>query len=93
MHVTIEFFGIPRQRSGRAQWQLELSPNATDTTLRTVLQHLAQDLPAFAAECLTDGELNPGLTANLNGQRFTRDNNAKLADGTTILIMSADAGG
>ena len=87
MTVRVEFYGIPRQRAGVAS--LDVSADCVGTALRRV----AEVLPEFAAACVCDGVLRPGLLANVNGAVFTTETNDSLADGDVLLIMSADAGG
>lgn len=93
MRITVEFFGIPRQRAGLALLELPL-PGCEDTaTLGEILKALAERLPDFARDCVTDNRLKPGYIANINGQQFLADPKAPIADGETLLILSADVGG
>lgn len=87
MNVLVELYGIPRQRAGLAQ------TTAQGVSLGDVLTDLAQRFPALAEDCLRDGRLQPGVTANLSGNRFISDPDTPLADGDTLLLLSADAGG
>jgi molybdopterin converting factor small subunit len=84
--MYIEFLGIPRQRAGVAQLQIEA------TTLRQALATLRSQLPAFA-ELITSEGLHPSLAANLNGDRFLNDLDTRLAEDDRLLILSADVGG
>ena len=93
MRVTVEFFGIPRLRAGRADWELHLPQHEQSATLAEILTALAEELPGFARDCLDGGRLRDGYIANINGSRFVSDPAAKIADGETLLILSADAGG
>ena len=94
MPVTIEFFGIPRQRAG--------TPRTTvaSGSLADVLHELAARFPEFADDCLavTQQEasairLRPLYVANLGGDRFVTDPATSLSDGDCLMILSADAGG
>lgn len=87
MSVTFEFFGIPRQRAGRASIEIEAA------TLGEGLRALGEQLPEFAAACLADGNLQNGYLASHNGRTFTRDPALELHPGDSILILSADPGG
>ncbi|HUS39025.1 MAG: MoaD/ThiS family protein [Pirellulales bacterium] len=87
MAVHIEFFGIPRQRAGVAKTTVQTGQ------LGDVLAELERRYPALAETCLQDGQLRPGYTANLGGDRFINDPSTELADGDVVLIFSADAGG
>jgi len=87
MSVTVELFGIPRQRAGVSQTLVEGS------RLDEVLQELAAKFPALAETCFETNRLKPGFLVNLDGDRFVRDPRTPLADGSSLLILSADAGG
>jgi len=87
MTITVELFGIPRQRAGIAQTQSE------GTRLDEVLADLASRFPLLARDCFDNGQLRSGTLANLNGQRFIADPATALAPGDALLILSADAGG
>jgi sulfur-carrier protein len=87
MTITVELFGIPRQRAGVAQIE------AQGVRLDEVLADLARRFPRLAEECIADGQLQNGYLANLNGQRFVAEGATPLAPGDALLILSADAGG
>ncbi|HET9361470.1 MAG TPA: MoaD/ThiS family protein [Vicinamibacterales bacterium] len=84
MHV--EFLGIPRQRAGVSELEVEAR------TLGQLLDALALRCPALG-ELITPQGLHPSLSANLNGDAFVRDPDTPLAKGDTLLILSADVGG
>lgn len=85
--IRVEFFGIPRQRAGLAETNLQAD------TLGQALDLLARQFPALGEACLLEGRLREGFLANINGQQFTRDPAAPLAEGDAVLILSADVGG
>jgi molybdopterin converting factor small subunit len=87
MSITVELFGIPRQRAGVARIE------ATGTRLDEVVANLARRFPRLAEECFYEGRLRSGTLVNLNGQRFVSDPATALQPGDAILIFSADAGG
>jgi molybdopterin converting factor small subunit len=89
--VTIELFGIPRQRAGIAQCQFAF--DGDQVALGEVLARLAEQYPDFAADCIRSNRLAPGYVANLRGERFVSDPATILGDGDALLILSADAGG
>lgn len=91
MPIRVEFYGIARQRAGRAR--LELDSPRPATTLALVLAEIARQLPEFGAECLAAGRLQATLAANLDGQQFISDPATPIRDGQCLLILSADAGG
>ena len=84
MHV--EFFGIPRERVGRADVVVD------GDTLGGVLQSLGERYPAFGELVTADG-LHPAIAANLNGDLFITDLQTPLRPDDRLLILSADAGG
>jgi molybdopterin converting factor small subunit len=90
--ITVEFYGIPRQRAGMASCAVE------GATLGQALASLAGRCPALAAACFSGDEtkgyaLHESYSANINGERFVRDPAAALEPGDTLLILSTDAGG
>ncbi len=87
MSVTVEFYGIPRARAGTAAWQTQAA------TLEELLRAVGHRFPQLEGECLMNGRLAPGYTANLNGDRFVLDPATPLAPGDSVLLLSADAGG
>lgn len=64
MAITIEFFGIPRERAGVA------ATVAEGAQLGDVLRSLVSRFPRLAANCLDGGCLRPGIVANLNGEGY-----------------------
>lgn len=84
MHV--EFLGIPRERAGVGELELEAR------TLGDVLALLAARFPRFG-DLVSDGRLHPSIAANLNADEFVSDPHTPLTDDDRLLILSADAGG
>ena len=93
MRVTVEFFGIPRIRAGRADWELHLPDPKNSATLAEILNALAEEFPILARDCIEGGRLRDGYIANVDGNRFVSDPAAEIANGQHLLILSADAGG
>ena len=87
MPVTIELFGIPRQRAGVAE------TTAHGSSLGEVLSDLESRFPGLASACIEEGRLRPGFVANVGGNRFIADPATKITEGDSLLILSADAGG
>jgi len=87
MSITVELFGIPRERAGVAETQAE------GARLDQVLADLARRFPRLAADCFARDGLQKGYLANLNGQRFVSDPATVIRPGDQLLILSADAGG
>jgi molybdopterin converting factor small subunit len=84
MHV--EFLGIPRERAGTSELQVEAR------TLGQLLGALALRCPALG-ELITPQGLHPSIAANLNGDAFVSDLATPLAENDRLLILSADVGG
>ena len=84
MHV--EFLGIPRERAGVADLDVEAD------TLGQLLRLLADRFPDLG-ELVANGELHPSIVANLNGDEFVSDPRQALAADDHLLILSADVGG
>ena len=85
--IRVEFFGIPRQRAGVAEGEIEAD------SLRAACRELSRLFPEFAAVCLNGDSLRPGFLASVNGQSFTTDPATPLKEGDSLLILSADLGG
>jgi len=88
--IRVEFFGIPRSRTGVPTVDLELP---APVVLDDVWAALRGRFPDFAKDCLTDGNLDARFVANIGGKRFVRARHTQLIDGDSLLILSADAGG
>ena len=84
MHV--EFFGIPRERAGVAELDIDAA------TVGELLKALADRLPRFR-ELMTPDGLHSSIAINLNGDLFVNDLNTRLAQHDHVLLLSADAGG
>ncbi|MBX3437990.1 MAG: MoaD/ThiS family protein [Planctomycetaceae bacterium] len=87
MPVTVEFFGIARQRAGVASIEVDAG------SIGEAFDRLAPQLPRWADACLARGQLKPIFRANLNARAFVADRNHPLRDGDHLLILAADAGG
>ncbi len=87
MTVTVEFYGIPKQRAGVA------SAAVDGRRLDEVLRELGRRFPTLGEACFEDGRLRTGYVANLNGARFVTDPATPLSPGDSLLILTADVGG
>jgi hypothetical protein len=85
--VTIEFYGIPRQRAGRAEL------GVTAATVADALAAVAAACPGLRALRTTDGRLAPHYLLSLDGERFLTEPGESLPPGSRLLLLSADAGG
>jgi molybdopterin converting factor small subunit len=84
--MLVEFLGVPRQRAGVSQLEVEAK------TLGELLGTLAAEFPLLANLIVAD-QLHSSFVANLNGDRFVSDPGTPLAHNDCVLILSADAGG
>ncbi|MGD9856627.1 MAG: MoaD/ThiS family protein [Planctomycetaceae bacterium] len=87
MSVTVEFFGIARQRAGVAAIEVDAG------NLGEAFDRLAQRLPHWADACLAEGHLRPAFLANLNARTFVLNRSQPLREGDRLLILAADVGG
>jgi len=85
-HITVEFYGIPRQRAGRAEATIEAR---TVGDLLLAVERICPDLTLLDS----DGRIVPHVRVSLGGQRFLTDPGEELAPGERVLILGADAGG
>jgi molybdopterin converting factor small subunit len=85
--VTVEFFGIPRARAGRAELTVQAA------TAAEAVAAIASACPALAGLRGTEGRLAPQYLLSLDGQRFLSDLSEPLHAGDRLLLLSADAGG
>jgi hypothetical protein len=86
-NVIVEFYGIPRQRAGRA----ELTVRAG--LVAEVLTAIKSACPGLADLTHVDGELSGHYLLSIDGKGFISDPREPLARGTRLLLLSADAGG
>jgi molybdopterin converting factor small subunit len=84
--VTVEFFGIPRLRAGRAEVEVPA------TTVGEALAAVERACPGLAG-LVEEGRLAPHYLLSLNGEHFGPDMGHALRPGDRLLLLSADAGG
>jgi molybdopterin converting factor small subunit len=85
--ITVEFFGIPRQRAGCAEAAV------AGETLADVLAALERAYPRLCGLRRADGGPSDHYLISLDGDRFVSDPGQRLAPGCRLLLLSADAGG
>jgi molybdopterin converting factor small subunit len=90
MCVCVEFYGIPRRRAG---CDSILLPVDGAESLGTILDRIGRLFPELGSECLDGNRLRAGFLVNIDGNRFLNDPDTVIADNTSLLIMSSDAGG
>lgn len=84
--VTVEFYGIPRQRAGRMELTVEAA------TVGAALAAVAGVCPELKDLC-AGGRLAPAYRLSLDGRRFLTEVEERLEPGSRLLLLSADAGG
>ena len=85
--VTVEFYGVPRRRAGRAHLTVDAD------TAAAALARVADACPDLAGLVTPDGRLAPLYLLSVDGERFVADLAEPLPAGTRLLLLSADAGG
>ena len=85
--VTVEFFGIPRERAGRTMLTVPAG------TVAEVLAAVEKACPKLAGLRQADGRLAPHYALSIHGQRFVNDMNERVAAGESVYLLSADVGG
>ena len=86
--IRVEFYGVPRARTGVAAVDIEET-----ATLGDLLGRLTERYPALAPECVENQRISPYCKVNFDGRRFVTDPQTKLCGVQSVLILSADAGG
>ena len=85
--VTVEFFGVPRLRAGRAELPVAAC------TVRDLLAAVEGACPRLAGLRAPSGRPAPHYLLSLDGRRFLTDPDEPLPPGARVLLLSADAGG
>ena len=85
--VTVEFYGIPRQRAGRAELVVAAG------TVADVLEAVESQCAGLAGLCVSRGRLAPQYLMSIDGRRFAAGPDDRLQPGQRLLLLSADAGG
>jgi len=83
--ITVEFYGIPRQRAGRRELIVQAA------TLGGLLHAVQASCPDL--RLVDDAGLAPQYRISVDGRRFLTELSEKLTPGERVLIVSADAGG
>ena len=91
MKITIEYYGIPRQRVGIAREFYEF--DGEEMGIHDVIRTVAKKHPAFEKHCMDGDILNKHMVVNLNGNQFFQSEDGLAPDGDALLILSMDAGG
>jgi molybdopterin converting factor small subunit len=84
--VTVEFFGVPRARAGRAELAVEAA------TVAEALAAVERACPGLKG-LVRSGRLAPHYLLSVNGTEFIGDLQRPLGLKDRLLLLSADAGG
>jgi sulfur-carrier protein len=84
--VTVEFFGVPRLRAGRAELHVPAG------TAGEVLAAVEQACPGLGG-LIRAGRLSPFYLLSIDGRSFVADLGQQVGPGERLLLLSADAGG
>jgi len=85
--VTVELYGLPRLRAGADRCELPAGP------LHALLHALAGALPGLVPDILRDGRLTEHALIAVDGRDLLIEPDAEIADGTVLVLISAQAGG
>lgn len=85
--VTVEFFGVPRLRAGRASLSVRAG------TLRDVLAQVSAACPNLGGLLDEQGRVASHYLVSVNGDRFVREGDEDIAPGARVLLLTADVGG
>lgn len=85
--VTVEFYGMPRQRAGRAELTVVAS------TVAELLEAVERACPGLVGLRRPDGRLAAHYLLSVEGRQFVTDLRQELRPGDRVLLLSADAGG
>ena len=84
--ITVELFGVPRLRAGRAEVPVEAS------TVGEALAALERACPGLAG-LVQGARVSPHYLLSLDGRQFVTGLGERLRPGDRLLLLSADAGG
>jgi molybdopterin converting factor small subunit len=84
--MYVEFLGIPRERAGISEMELEAE------TFGHVLVEISARCPGLS-ELITPEGVHRSIAVNLNGGEFVKSLDTRLAENDRLLILSADVGG
>ena len=85
--VTVEFFGVPRQKAGRAELVVQAC------TVAEAIAAIEKHCPRLKGLTGNDGQMSPQYLLSVDGENFLADVGLKLQPGSRLLLLSADAGG
>ncbi|HAY79038.1 MAG TPA: hypothetical protein DCY79_04455 [Planctomycetaceae bacterium] len=91
-NIVIEFYGVPRIRTGQATAVLTFDP-AVPVSLHDVSRALIDRFPALSGDCITHDGPTDGYVFCIDGKHFVRERSHRIDASQTLLFISADAGG
>jgi hypothetical protein len=87
VEVTVEFYGIPRQRAGRAEMTVQAR------TLGDLLSAVERACPGLAGLLQPGGRLASQYLLSIDGREFAAESGRRMNPGERLLLLSSDAGG
>ncbi|MBZ5711994.1 MoaD/ThiS family protein [Nannocystis pusilla] len=85
--VTVELYGVPRLRAGASSVEVPAGK------LASILHALASALPGLSPDIIRDGRLSEHALVAIDGREVVADPERVIADGATLVLISAAAGG
>lgn len=85
--VTVELYGVPRLRAGASRAEVPAG------SLASILRALAAALPGLTPDILDDGRLTEHALIAIDGREIVADPGREIADGSVLVLISAQAGG
>jgi molybdopterin converting factor small subunit len=85
--VTVEFYGVPRQRAGQAELTVEAR------SVGELLRAVEDRCPDLKGLLQSDGRLSPHYLLSIDGERFVASASEPIEAGTRVVLLSADPGG
>ncbi len=92
IHVTVEFFGLPRIITGRKEIHLEVGSQADSTDLAALL---AEEYPDLVGRVIREDPtgFQESYVLNRNGTEFLTAGPLDVRTGDRLLLFSSQAGG
>ena len=85
--VTVELYGVPRLRAGASLVEVPAG------SLAEVLRALAAARPGLVPDIIHDGRVTEHALLALDGRDLVADPALPIADGSVLVLISAQTGG
>jgi molybdopterin converting factor small subunit len=85
--IRVELYDVARRLAGRER------VDVVATTIGEALLAAVRACPGLAEAVLADGRPSPHFRVSVGGARFVEDPATVLADGDSLVVISAQAGG